>query len=67
MAARKRVSLDFETARDVLDMIRAECDGPHFTVSLLNRLTLRIARQMPEEEIPKYFGGSWESVDDDDA
>jgi hypothetical protein len=65
MAARKRVTLDFETARDLLDVLQAERDGPHFPASLLNLLTLRIARQMPEEELPEYAGGTWEPGDDD--
>lgn len=65
MTVGKTVRLDFETARDLLDLIESERDGPHFPNSLLNVLMLRIARQMPEEELPAALGGTWVPCDDE--
>lgn len=52
-----KVCLDYETARDLLGIINAQRGGPRFSEEFLLKLIIRVARQMPEEELPAYLGG----------
>lgn len=49
------VTLDYQTARDVLLLIEALRGGPEDRGNFLNVLMLKIARQMPDEELPSHL------------
>ncbi len=49
------VTLDYKSARDVLFLIEALRGGPQDRGNFLDVLMLKVARQMPDEELPAHL------------
>ena len=49
------IYLDYVTARDVLYVIEALRGGPDDRGTFLNALMLRVARGLPDEELPLHL------------
>ena len=60
------IRLTYETAREVLALIEEARNGPADYGPRLNALMLKVARGLPDHELPIYLGGSFEEEADAD-